>query len=175
MQLRRENEEGTMYNIVGFQTNLLFSEQKRIFSIFPALKNAEFLRYGVMHRNTYIYAPDVLDNNFAVKDKPFCYFAGQITGVEGYVESIGSGLIAAVSMDRRLKGKNPLSLNNETVIGALANYCATENKDFQPMNANYGILSPILCDSRDKKKKKELMGIRSLQTIKKLMEEINEY
>ncbi len=175
MQLRRENEEGTMYNIVGFQTNLLFGEQKRVFSIFPALRHAEFLRYGVMHRNTYIYAPDVLDNNFAVKDKPFCYFAGQITGVEGYVESIGSGLISAISLDRKLKGKKPLNLNNETVIGALANYCATENKDFQPMNANYGILSPIMCDSRDKKKKKELMGIRSLQTIKKLVEEINEY
>lgn len=175
MQLRKENQEGTMYNIVGFQTNLLWSEQKRVFSMFPALKNAEFLRYGVMHRNTYIYGPAVLDNNFSVKNHPLCYFAGQITGVEGYVESIGSGLIAAISLDRKLKGKKPLPMNNDTVIGALANYCATENSNFQPMNANYGILSPIMCDSRDKKKKKELMGIRSLQTIKKLVEEINEY
>lgn len=175
MQLRKENEEGTMYNIVGFQTNLLFSEQKRVFSMFPALKNAEFLRYGVMHRNTYIYAPDVLDNNFAVKDKPLCYFAGQITGVEGYVESIGSGLVAAISLDRKLSGKSALNFDNTTVIGALSNYCAKENKDFQPMNANFGILSPIECDIRDKKKKKELMAQRSLQTIKNIMEEINGY
>ncbi|MBO4572419.1 MAG: methylenetetrahydrofolate--tRNA-(uracil(54)-C(5))-methyltransferase (FADH(2)-oxidizing) TrmFO [Clostridia bacterium] len=173
MQLRKENESGTMYNIVGFQTNLLWGEQKRVFSMFPALKNAEFLRYGVMHRNTYIYAPAVLDKDFSVKAHPLCYFAGQITGVEGYVESIGSGLIAAISLDRKLKNKPAVDFTDTTVIGALAAYCSRENADFQPMNANYGILRPV-ADTRDKKLKKKLMGERSLAKIKEISEIINE-
>ena len=161
-----------MYNIVGFQTNLLWGEQKRVFSMFPALKNAEFLRYGVMHRNTYIYAPDVLENDFAVKNKPYTYFAGQITGVEGYVESIGSGLIAAISLDRRLRGKEKLTFTDATVIGALGEYCSRANGDFQPMNANYGILRPI-GEMRDKKLKKKLMAERSLEIIKRITENMD--
>ena len=162
-----------MYNIVGFQTNLLWGEQKRVFSMFPALKNAEFLRYGVMHRNTYIYAPEVLNNDFSVKDKPFTYFAGQITGVEGYVESIGAGLVAAISLDRRLQGKEKIEFTDTTVIGALGEYCARENADFQPMNANYGILRPV-GEIRDKKLKKKIMAERSLAKIKEISEIINE-
>ena len=171
MQLRKENEQGTMYNIVGFQTNLTFGEQKRVFSMFPALKNAEFLRYGVMHRNTYIYSPDVLDDDFSIKKHPLCYFAGQITGVEGYVESIGSGLVAAISLDRKLKGLDKLDLTDMTVIGALAAYCTRQNSDFQPMNANYGILRPV-AETRDKKLKKQLMGERSLAIIKRITEKM---
>lgn len=173
MQLRKENEEGTMYNLVGFQTNLLWGEQKRVFSIFPALKNAEFLRYGVMHRNTYLRSPGVLDGSYAVIGKPYTYFAGQITGVEGYVESVASGLTAAISLDRRLKGKTDIDFTDLTVIGALAKHCSTVCDDFQPMNANYGILSPI-GRMKDKAEKKRFLSERALDTIKRIMEIINE-
>ena len=173
MQLRKENESGESYNIVGFQTNLLFGEQKRVFSIFPALKNAEFLRYGVMHRNTYINAPEILDDDFCVKDKPLTYFAGQITGVEGYVESIGSGLVAAISLDRKLKGLNKIDLTDMTVMGALGKHVSTKTSDFQPMNANYGILRPLEIRERNKKTKKKLLGERSLGVIDKITEIIN--
>lgn len=173
MQLRKENEEGTMYNLVGFQTNLLWGEQKRVFSIFPALKNAEFLRYGVMHRNTYLRSPGVLDGSYAVIGKPYTYFAGQITGVEGYVESVASGLTAAISLDRRLKGKTDVDFTDLTVIGALAKHCSTVCDDFQPMNANYGILSPI-GRMKDKAEKKRFLSERALDTIKRIMEIINE-
>lgn len=169
MQLRKENVEGTMYNIVGFQTNLLWGEQKRVFSIFPALKNAEFLRYGVMHRNTYIKSPDILDSHFAVKGKPYTYFAGQITGVEGYVESVASGLMAAISLDRRLSGKEDVDFTDLTVSGALSLHCATPCEDFQPMNANYGILSPI-GRMRDKAEKKRVLSQRALNKIKEIAE-----
>ena len=178
MQLRKENAEGTMYNIVGFQTNLLFGEQKRVFSLFPALKNAEFLRYGVMHRNTYLNAPGLLDDDFCVKDRPLTYFGGQITGVEGYVESIGSGLVAAISLDRKLKGLKKIDFTDMTVIGALGGYVSRPNADFQPMNANYGILRPIICDDRNKKTKKRMMGERSLKVIdeiSRIIGEDNEY
>lgn len=174
MQLRKENEQGTMYNIVGFQTNLTFGEQKRVFSMFPALKNAEFLRYGVMHRNTYLFSPGILDNNYAVKDKPFTYFAGQITGVEGYVESIASGLVAAISVERRLNGKSKIEFTDATVIGSLAEYISKPNKNFQPMNANYGILRPLGQRLRDKKEKKRLQGEAALETVKKIKEIIDE-
>ncbi len=173
MQLRKENAEGTMYNIVGFQTNLLWGEQKRVFSIFPALKNAEFLRYGVMHRNTYLNSPEVLDNCFSVKGKPYTYFAGQITGVEGYVESIASGLMAAISLDRRLSGKNDIDFTDKTVMGALALHCSAKTDNFQPMNANYGILSPIE-RMRDKAEKKRILSERALGKIKEITEYINE-
>ena len=122
--------------------------------MFPALKNAEFLRYGVMHKNTYINAPKVLNADFSMKQHPTVYFAGQITGVEGYVESTASGLVAAINLDRRLCGKEPLALTSETVIGALANYVATPNSDFQPMNANYGVLKPLLTKPKKKADKK---------------------
>lgn len=173
MQLRKENEEGTMYNLVGFQTNLLWGEQKRVFSIFPALKNAEFLRYGVMHRNTYLRSPGVLDCNYAVIGKPYTYFAGQITGVEGYVESVASGLTAAISLDRRLSGKPDIDFTDLTVLGALAKHCSTVCEDFQPMNANYGILSPI-GRMKDKAEKKRFLSERALNTIKRITEIINE-
>lgn len=170
MQLRAENAEKTMYNIVGFQTNLLFSEQKRVFSIFPALKNAEFLRYGVMHRNTFINGPETLEKDFSVKGKPLIYFAGQITGVEGYVESIGSGLSAAINLDRKLRGREVIDFTEKTVIGALARHCATPTDDFQPMNANYGILAPLEKIERNKKEKKKLLSERSLKQIEIIKE-----
>ncbi len=170
MQLRKEDAEGKMYNLVGFQTNLLFPEQKRIFSMFPALKNAEFLRYGVMHKNTYINAPENLESDYSVKGKPNLFFAGQITGVEGYVESTASGLWAAINMDRKLRGKEPLLADGKTVIGALAAYVSTPNCDFQPMNANYGIIESIVYDRRKKAEKKKLIGERSLAEIEKIKE-----
>lgn len=172
MQLRKEDEHGERYNIVGFQTNLLFPEQKRVFSMFPALKNAEFLRYGVMHKNTYINAPKVLNADFSMKQHPTVYFAGQITGVEGYVESTASGLVAAINLDRRLCGKEPLALTSETVIGALANYVATPNSDFQPMNANYGVLKPLLTKPQKKADKKRLLSERAIEKIKEIKESL---
>ena len=174
MQLRKEDEAGSMYNIVGFQTNLLFGEQKRVFSIFPALKNAEFLRYGVMHRNTYLNSPLFLDNNFCVKDKPLTYFAGQITGVEGYVESIASGLVSAIAIDRKLRNLSPINWDNRTVIGALSCYVTQENKDFQPMNANFGILKPLDYRVRSKAEKKKAQAEIALKAIKEIKEIINE-
>ena len=172
MQLRKEDENGERYNIVGFQTNLLFPEQKRVFSMFPALKNAEFLRYGVMHKNTYINAPKVLNADFSMKEHPTVYFAGQITGVEGYVESAASGLVAAINADRRLCGKEPLDLTCETVIGALANYVAAPNGDFQQMNANYGILKPLLTKPKKKADKKRLLSERAIEKIKEIKESL---
>ncbi len=169
MQLRKEDADGERYNIVGFQTNLLFPEQKRVFSMFPALKNAEFLRYGVMHKNTYLNSPNVLNSDFSMKKYPNVFFAGQITGVEGYVESAASGLLAAINIDLKLSGKQPLALDAKTVLGALSLYVAAENEDFQPMNANYGILSPLSVVGKIKKAdKKRLMGERALEEIKKV-------
>lgn len=165
VQLRRENENGSMYNMVGFQTNLLFAEQKRVFGIIPALKNAEFLRYGVMHRNTFINSPAVLSGDYSLKEYPKTYFAGQITGVEGYVESAGSGLAAAMYIEKKIKGKSVALLPDCTVLGALAKYITTPNKDFQPMNANFGILPPVETQSRDKALKKRLQAERSLKAI----------
>ena len=140
--------------------------------MFPALKNAEFLRYGVMHKNTYINAPKVLSSDYSVKGHPTAFFAGQITGVEGYVESTASGLLAAINMDRKLSGKQSLDLDGRTVIGALASYVATENPDFQPMNANYGILKPLGEIVRKKTDKKRLCGERSLRIIKEIKENL---
>ncbi len=173
MQLRKEDKEGKMYNIVGFQTNLLFSEQKRVFTMFPALKNAEFLRYGVMHKNTYINAPDVLNDDFSVKGHPTAFFAGQITGVEGYVESTASGLWAAINMDRKLRGLAPFTADDSTVIGALAKYVSSPNTNFQPMNANYGIIGVIEYDRRKKAEKKRLIGERSIEITKKIKENMD--
>lgn len=174
LQLRKEDEEGRRYNMVGFQTNLLFPEQKRVFSIFPALKNAEFLRYGVMHKNTYINSPKNLNSDFSMKDHPSVYFAGQITGVEGYVESTVSGLMAAINIDRKLSGKEPLKLNSDTVTGALSEYIASKNEDFQPMNANYGILSPLPLSFGKVKKadKKRILSERAIKEIKLIKEQL---
>ncbi len=164
LQLRKENAEGTSYNLVGCQTNLKFGEQKRVFSLIPALKNAEFLRYGVMHRNTYLQSPEILNADFSAKNDPMLFFAGQMTGVEGYVESAASGLMAGIHMWRKLCGGEPVVPSARTVIGALSRYIATPNRDFQPMNANYGVLEG--CGTvRDKKEKRRLLAERSLAEI----------
>ena len=140
LQLRKENAEGTAYNLVGCQTNLKFPEQKRVFSLIPALKNAEFLRYGVMHRNTFINSPLHLNADFSLKEDGLCFFAGQITGVEGYVESAASGLLAAIHALQKLSGKSAVIPDNSTICGGLSLHICTESKHFQPMNANCGIL-----------------------------------
>ncbi|MBQ8229297.1 MAG: methylenetetrahydrofolate--tRNA-(uracil(54)-C(5))-methyltransferase (FADH(2)-oxidizing) TrmFO [Clostridia bacterium] len=166
LQLRKENENGTAYNLVGFQTNLKFPEQKRVFSMIPALKNAEFLRYGVMHRNTYIQSPDVLNRNFSFKNNRRIFFAGQITGVEGYVESAASGLLAAIHIADEVEGRPARIFDDRTVCGALETHISTPNKDFQPMNANFGILAPLPVRIRDKKERYKTLAERALQAIK---------
>ncbi len=164
LQLRRENQEGSSLGLVGCQTNLKFSEQKRVFSLIPALRNAQFERYGVMHRNTFLNAPEVLNADFSVKTNPRLFFAGQITGVEGYVESAASGLFAAIQYLRKIEGRDSVPLGDTCVLGALAQYVARENKNYQPMNANYGILAGI--DIRDKKQKKRALSERALNEIR---------
>lgn len=143
VQLRQDDKDGTIYNIVGFQTNLKFGEQKRVFSMIPGLENAEFMKYGVMHRNTFINSTKLLDNTYQLKKNNNIYFAGQITGVEGYVESISSGLVAGINAVNQLEGKEKIQFSEYTMIGALAKYISTENEKFQPMNANYGILPEL--------------------------------
>ncbi len=143
VQLRQENEAGTMYNLVGFQTRLKWGEQKRVFSMIPGLENAEFIRYGVMHRNTYLNGPDMLGANYALKGNPLVRFAGQLSGVEGYMESTASGLIAAIGMACALTGKAEPDFTGKTILGALARHVSTPSANFQPMNANYGILDPL--------------------------------
>ena len=144
VQLRQDNEEGTIYNIVGFQTNLKFGEQKRVFSLIPGLENAEFVKYGVMHRNTFINSPELLDETYNLKKNNNIYFAGQITGVEGYVESISSGMVAALNAIEQFKQTgNKLKFPKETMIGALSKYISSKNEKFQPMNANFGILPQL--------------------------------
>ena len=166
LQLRNENEFGTAYNLVGFQTNLKVPEQKRVFSMIPALKNAEFLRYGVMHRNTYIQSPDVLNRNFSVKNNQRLFFAGQITGVEGYVESAASGLLVGLTIASEIAGEEPLRLDDRTVCGALQTHISTPNKDFQPMNANFGILAPLPMRIKDKKERYKTLAQRALECVK---------
>ena len=166
LQLRKENELGTTYNLVGFQTNLKFPEQKRVFSMIPALKNAEFLRYGVMHRNTYIHSPDVLTRHFSVKNNQRLFFAGQITGVEGYVESAASGLLAAIRIADEILGRPTHVFDERTVCGALQTHISTPTKDFQPMNANFGILAPMPVRIRDKKERYRALAERAIATIK---------
>ena len=173
VQLRKENVAGESYNIVGFQTNILFTEQKRVLSIIPALKNDEYFRYGVMHKNTYIKSPGILSNDFSLIKNDKIFFAGQITGVEGYVESAASGLMAAINIKRKIEGKPTVFLGNQTVIGSLADYISRENIDFQPMNANYGILEPLHKVIRDKTKRKEELSIRALSIVKKFQENSN--
>ena len=173
LQLRKEDENGTMYNMVGFQTNLLWGEQKRVFSIIPALKNAEYLRYGVMHRNTFINSPKVLKEDYSLKENEKIYFAGQITGVEGYVESAASGLMSAIYLSRKLQDKKSVTISENTVLGALAKYVTTENPSFQPMNANFGILPPLNRIIRDKAERKKAQAERSLSEVKEFIKEIN--
>lgn len=168
LQLRRENGAGTAYNLVGCQTNLKFPEQKRVFSMIPALRNAEYLRYGVMHRNTYIQSPDVLNRDFSFKNNGKLYFAGQITGVEGYVESAASGLLTAMHLADKILKRAPRVFDDRTVCGALETYISTPNKDFQPMNANFGILAPLAERIRDKKERYKALAERALACISEL-------
>ena len=167
LQLRKENENGTAYNLVGFQTNLKFPEQKRVFSMIPALKNAEFLRYGVMHRNTFLNSPAVLNADFSVKNNRRLFFAGQITGVEGYVESAASGLAVAVAIIGELTENKRKVFDEKTMLGALQKHISTPNKDFQPMNANFGILPPLDIRIKDKKERYKQLAERALALLEK--------
>ena len=165
VQLRQDDTKGTIYNMVGFQTNLKFGEQKRVFSMIPGLENAEFIKYGVMHRNTYINSTKLLDETYNLKTNNNIFFAGQITGVEGYVESISSGMVAALNAIAKIKGKEKIIFDEKTIIGALAKYISTENDKFQPMNANFGILPELEEKIKDKKLKYEKMANRSLNIL----------
>ena len=167
VQLRQDDKEGTIYNLVGFQTNLKFGEQKRVFSLIPGLENAEFIKYGVMHRNTYINSTILLDETYNLKKNDNIYFAGQITGVEGYVESISSGMLAALNAVVKYNDEKKVTFPSTTVIGALAKYISTENEKFQPMNANFGILPELDEKIKDKKLKYQKMSERSLEIIKR--------
>lgn len=167
LQLRKENAEGSAYNLVGCQTNLKWGEQKRVFTMIPALKNAEFLRYGVMHRNTFLNSPDCLNADFSLKSNPTVFFAGQITGVEGYVESAASGILAAIHMLRKLNGKQPIIPDNTTVMGALSAHISGATDNFQPMNANFGILKALEKNIRDKKQRYAALADRAIENIKK--------
>ncbi|MBQ4240323.1 MAG: methylenetetrahydrofolate--tRNA-(uracil(54)-C(5))-methyltransferase (FADH(2)-oxidizing) TrmFO [Oscillospiraceae bacterium] len=171
VQLRREDEEGTMFNLVGFQTNLKFGEQKRVFSMIPGLENAEFARYGVMHRNSFLNAPEVLDGTLRIKGTENIYIAGQLSGTEGYMESAGCGLIAARFLLARLRGSEPAPLPETTMLGALMRYLNTPNKDFQPMGANMGILPGLKDEIRDKKERYAGYASRALDALKGYLEE----
>lgn len=167
VQLRQDNNQATLYNIVGFQTRLKWPEQKRVFSMIPGLQKAEFVRYGVMHKNTFINSPKLLDNTYAMREKPEVYFAGQITGVEGYVESAASGLLAGINASNRLLGKKPFILPSTTVIGSMSAYISdTSVRNFQPMNANFGLVDTSEIKTRDKKKKYMEVAEKSIQIIK---------
>lgn len=166
VQLRRDNAQGSVYNLVGFQTHLRFPEQKRVFSMIPALRDAEFLRYGVMHRNTYINSPKLLDRYYRVRKEPRVMFAGQITGVEGYVESTASGFVCAVELAHRLLGEPPVDFPAETALGALAGYISNESiVDFQPMNVNFGIIPPLGRKVKGKRNKNAELSQRGLATL----------
>ena len=168
LQLRKETAEGTMYNLVGFQTNLKFGEQKRVFSMIPGLEHAEFLRYGVMHRNTFLNSPEHLDADFSFRGVPGLYFAGQITGVEGYMESAMSGILAGANAARYLNGEEPLILPATTMMGALSRYISDPAvTEFQPMGANFGVLPPLDEHIRDKKQRYEALAKRSLDWFDK--------
>ena len=166
VQLRQDNEEGTIFNMVGFQTNLKYGEQKRVFQMIPGLENAEFVKYGVMHRNTFINSPDLLDETYNLKKNNNIYFAGQITGVEGYVESIASGLVAGINAANKYLNKEKIAFSKETMIGALSKYIATPNEKFQPMNANFGILPQLEENIRDKKIKYGKLADRAIEKLK---------
>lgn len=170
VQLRRENSAGTMFNLVGFQTNLKFGEQKRVFSMIPGLENAEFVRYGVMHRNSFLDSPRLLSKTFQLRKQTNVFFAGQITGVEGYMESAASGIIAGKNAVRAAHGKSPLELPPVTMTGALCSYISDETvKDFQPMGANFGILPPIEPKIKDKKQRYAALAERALSALERII------
>ncbi|MEZ3421631.1 MAG: methylenetetrahydrofolate--tRNA-(uracil(54)-C(5))-methyltransferase (FADH(2)-oxidizing) TrmFO [Eubacterium sp.] len=171
VQLRRENADGTMFNIVGFQTNLKFGEQKRVFSMIPGLEKAEFVRYGVMHRNSFLDSPRVLNKSFSLKKHPSVFFAGQITGVEGYMESAASGIMAGINAVRYAEKQAFLDLPKETMIGALSSYISDETvKNFQPMGANFGILPPIEPKIKDKRARYAALAERAINALEEVTE-----
>ena len=172
VQLRAENSEKTMYNLVGFQTSLLFGEQKRVFRMIPGLEKAEFIRYGVMHKNTYVNAGNILDDNFCFKKNSDIYFAGQISGVEGYVESAASGMMVAYSIISKLNGKR-ITFPENTMLGSLTKYISTENKNYQPMNANFGIIKPLNEKIKDKKEKYTKIANIAIESITRFSENLN--
>jgi methylenetetrahydrofolate--tRNA-(uracil-5-)-methyltransferase len=173
VQLRQENNEGTMYNLVGFQTSLKWDEQRRVFRLIPGLEEAEFVRCGVMHRNTYINSPVLLQPTFQSKKRPGLFFAGQITGVEGYVESAASGLMAGTNAARFVTGKEPLAFPRDTAHGSLAHYITTADPvHFQPMNITFGLLPPLVEKIRDKKERYRLIARRALDSIEILKEKL---
>ena len=175
LQLRRDNTEGTLYNLVGFQTNLKFGEQKRVFSMIPGLENAEFVRYGVMHRNTYIDSPKVLAADYSLKKYPRIFFAGQITGVEGYVESASSGMVAGINAARKMLGKEPVIFPPAMCTGALIRYITDgENKRFQPMNANFGIIEWERVKIKNKKERYEYISSLALKETDNIIKSIDQ-
>ena len=166
VQLRKENQAGTLFNLVGFQTHLKWGEQKRVFSLIPGLERADFARYGVMHRNTFLNAPRVLQADFSLSLKPSLFFAGQMTGVEGYVESAASGLLAGLNAWRRHKHKEPLVFPVETTLGGLARHLeGSPSQSFQPMNINFGLLPPLTERIRDKREKNARISRRALEIL----------
>mgnify|MGYP002533270533 FL=1 len=174
VQLRRENSKGTMFNLVGFQTNLKFGEQKRVFSMIPGLENAEFVRYGVMHRNSFLDSPRVLNGDFSLRENPNIFFAGQITGVEGYMESAASGIMAGKNAVLRANEKDTFVLDDCTMIGALSRYISDGSvKNFQPMGANFGVLPPIEPKIRDKRERYMALAQRSLENIEEVINDEN--
>ena len=170
VQLRQDNKEGSLYNLVGFQTNLKFGEQKRVFSMIPGLENANFVKYGVMHRNTYINSCELLDETYNLKNDNRIYFAGQITGVEGYVESISSGFVAGINACNQFQNKEKIVYDENTVIGSLSKYISSPHENFQPMNANFGILPELPQKIRDKKERYNTLAKRSLEMLEKYCE-----
>jgi methylenetetrahydrofolate--tRNA-(uracil-5-)-methyltransferase len=169
IQLRQDNAAGTLFNLVGFQTHLKWGEQKRVFSLIPGLENAEFVRYGVMHRNTFINSPRLLHPTYQFRGRDTLFFAGQMTGVEGYVESAASGLVAGLNAGRLAKGLEPLELPPDTTLGSMAQYITTADfKHFQPMNANFGLFPPLGHRVRSKKEKNEAIAARALEGVEAL-------
>ena len=169
VQLRQENEAGTLYNLVGFQTRLKWGEQKRVFSMIPGLERAEFARYGVMHRNTYLNGPEMLGANYALRGNPLLRFAGQLSGVEGYMESTASGMVAAIGLYCALTGRPEPDFTGQTILGALARHVCTPSANFQPMNANFGILEPLNARVRSKRARYEQMSARAIDTLNEVI------
>ncbi len=174
VQLRRENEQGTMYNLVGFQTNLTWPEQRRVFRLIPGLERAEFLRYGVMHRNTFLCSPMLLDADYSMRLSPRLFFAGQMTGVEGYIESAASGFVAGVNAARRAKGEDSLIFPAETMTGAMARYIsAGDAEHFQPMNANFGVMPPLDHRVRGKRNRNQALADRALEATGQFLQRLS--
>lgn len=174
VQLRQDDAAASLYNIVGFQTHLKWGEQKRVFGMIPGLENAEFVRYGVMHKNTYINSPKLLNADFSLRTQPSLFFAGQFTGVEGYVESAASGLMAGIHAARRVLGQPPVDFPPETAHGALAHYISSpEIKNFQPMNVNFGLIPPLGKRVRGKKIKNAMIAERALEALAEVQKQLN--